>query len=63
MDKALFQKLGTEWKELDDRYDRAVQEVIDSREPRLGAERLAELKEMQKKLYALEEQIFSMLQE
>lgn len=64
MNKEKIQKIGTEWKALDEIYDNIVQGLIDRTESiPLSPERLSELKEMQNRLFDLEVELYKTIQE
>ena len=64
MKKEKLQKIGEEWKVLDETYDSIVQGLIDGLESSpVSTNRLAELREMQRKLFNLEVKLYKILQE
>ena len=64
MDKEKLKKIGSDWKILDDIYDKHVQELIDAPEPvLLTSEKLGMLKKMQEELFNVEVELFKILRE
>ena len=60
MDKDKLKKLGSDWKELNHKYDCLMLEFIDSSESTaLTPEKKEEMKKMQQELFNLEVQIFN----
>jgi hypothetical protein len=63
MDKEKLEKLGADWKVLDNKYDGYIQELIDSLEPALlTSDKLETLKKLQEELFSLETELFRVLQ-
>lgn len=60
MNKEKLKELGKEWTALDTKYDNLFQELVDKAEM-LSEERIADLKEMQDRLFDLETEIYEIL--
>jgi hypothetical protein len=62
MNKEKLEKIGTDWKRLNDIYDAEIQALINSAVP-ITSGKSEELKKMQQGLYDLEVELFELLQE
>lgn len=59
--KSNFEKLGAEWTALDNKYDDLFQDFLDTPKIKTPKE-ISEFKQMQQRLYAIEDELYEIAQ-